>query len=126
MWSPRELEYLSDNIGIKTTQEIAKVLRRPPRGIRLKAIKRGYLSYNNFYSASLLSKELGICRHTIVRWYKLGILRGKVAGWKNGYYHPCYIFLEQDIVGCLRRNHNYFRDRNIPNRYFSNIVKEAE
>jgi transposase len=129
-WTEKEVTYLADHIGLLTYEEIATSLHRRVCSVKLKAHKAGMSYFDNFYSCTTLAEELGVSRSAITKWFKQGLLKGRVANWSYSWHKKPFIFLEEDIVRFLREhccNQRSFLHNGvlIPNRYFRNIVREA-
>jgi hypothetical protein len=79
--------------------------------------------FGNFYSARLLAEELGVHTNTVMRWYRLGWLKGRRADWRRKV--APMVFLEDDIVDFLKGHCELFDGHKIPNVYFKNVVLGA-
>lgn len=129
-WTSQEVDYLHSNIGLMSRNELAhritalSGITRTPGAVKQKALQLKINAYNNIYSMSLLARELGVPVGTLKGWKNRGLIRGRQAGWRNGYFHPCFIIVEKDIVAFLRTHFWLFWNVKIPNLYFKNIVKE--
>lgn len=126
-WTEQEMEYLSDQVGILSYSEMAKRLGRSENAIKLQRCRRKLPTFfdGNYYSCTLLARELGRTRASIRKYYKKGWLTGKRATWKALFGNYPLVFLEEHIVSFLRKFHYLFDWRKVPNLYFSNIVKKA-
>ena len=124
-WTDAELEFLSDYAGLLNHQELSKKLNRSIDSIKLKQTRCGIKFKDSFYSYTTLSKELGRSRSRIRVWHKRGWIKGRWANWTTYYGHAPMIFLEPDIVNFLKAHFHLFNYRRIPNKYFSNVVKEC-
>uniref|UniRef100_A0A6M3LNI1 Putative DNA binding, helix-turn-helix domain containing protein n=1 Tax=viral metagenome TaxID=1070528 RepID=A0A6M3LNI1_9ZZZZ len=124
-WTEKEIEFLLNNCGIMSNKRIADRLNRSHHAIRQKLHICGVSVFSNFYSARMLATELGKSHKTIMRWYRKGYIKGKVAEFGRGYLNPPMIFLEQDIVIFLRKYHYLFNKKKISHLYFRNIVKSS-
>jgi len=123
IYSQHEIEYIKNNVGIKSFSDIGKRLRRSSDAIKHKAHRVGAKGISNYYNSKLLSTELGKRSDNIVNWYKQGLLKGKVAKSKAAFGKPLYIFIEEDIVKFLYKYHSLFNNiKNIPNLYFKNVL----
>ncbi len=122
-WSEEEAQYLFDNCGIISNKKIAVRLERSYHAVRQKLHKSGVSVFDNFYSARMLGKELGRSHKTIMKWHRLGYLRGERAEWGRGYLESPMVFLEQDIVQFLNEHKALFRNSGIVHPYFKNIVE---
>ncbi len=122
-WTAHEIQYLHDHSGLISTPRIARKLGRTPHAVCNKMSSCGISVFNNFYSARLLATELGSCKHTVMRWHRLGYLKGHKADWGRGKIPM--IFQEKDIVVFLKRYGYLLRKNKIPNVYFRNVVKES-
>ena len=133
VWSEKETEFLSDNAGILGFEELRSCLsakhplkkRRSKQAIKAHAKRKKIRFHDNFYSYSLLSQELGRARNSLRIYYKRGWIKGKKASWKSVYGKCPMIFIEEDIVKFLQERYYIFDYKKIPNKYFSNIVKEC-
>ena len=122
-WSDQDIQYLHDKAGIVSTVRLARNLGRTPHAICNKMTSCRISVFDNFYSARLLASELGSCKHTVMRWYRLGYLKGRRADWRRG--RIPMIFQEKDIVVFLKKYGYLLRKNKIPNIYFRNVVRES-
>jgi hypothetical protein len=121
-WSERSLEYLSDNIGLKSFGEISNEIRRSPSAIKHRIRKKRMSLYSNFYTCRSLGKELGRDKDVILKWANKGLIPYKRAAFKGRYGTTPYVFLESDIVKFLRSYYYKFSPHKIEHPYFKNIV----
>jgi hypothetical protein len=128
-WTTQELEFISDHLGFLHYSEIANQLEdRTTVAVKERARRSGMSLFDNPYTYTLLSQELGVSRNTLRKWHKSKLLSGKRASWrcKNGLAHaPPMLFKEEYIVTFLKGNASYFKGRRIPNPYFRNIVSSV-
>ena len=122
-WSENDTQYLLDNCGIFSNKTIAMRLHRTPHAVRQKLATNGVSIFSNFYTATLLGKELGRNKTTVMQWYRKGWLRGKKADWGRGYLQTPMVFVEDDIVAFLKLKYYRFDWRKIPNPFFRNVVE---
>ncbi len=125
-WTEEETEYLFSNCGIIPNKKIAQKLGRTHKAVRQKLFKNSISVFDNFYSARLLAKELGVCHETIMKWYHKGWLKGKCAKWGRGYLNSPMIFTEYGILQFLQSHSRLFAEREIPNLYFRNVISDKE
>jgi biotin operon repressor len=127
-WSEQEIEYLADQIGLLSYEELSKKLNRSKEAIKHHRclMKLPMLRTGNYYSCTLLAKELGRSRASIRKYYRKGWLVGKQATWKALFGNQPFIFLEEHIVDFLRKFNYLFDWRKIPNLYFRNVVKGTQ
>ena len=127
-WTEREIEYLSDHIGLLSYTELSKKLGRSENAIKLYRCRHKLPTFHNgdYYSATLLAQELGRSRTSVRKYHRKGWLVGRKATWIAKYGKHPLIFLEEHIVAFLRKFHHLFDWRKIPNLYFRNIVKELQ
>ena len=127
-WTEQELEYLSDNIGILSYAELSKKMKRSESAIKLCRCRRKLPTFydGNYYSYTLLARELGRSRTSIRKYHRKGWLVGRAATWKARFGNCPLIFLEEHIVSFLQTFHHLFDWRKIPNLYFRNVVKECQ
>ena len=121
-WTDEEIQYLLDNCGLISNHKMAHKLGRTRASIRGRLYRSGVSIFDNFYSATLLGKELNRNKATVMQWYRKGWLKGRVADWGQGYRNPPMIFVEEDIVTFLKGHCELFTGHKIPNTYFKNIV----
>jgi hypothetical protein len=121
-WTPNEVQYLQDNCGLISNRAIALKLGRTGGSIRGRLYRSHISIFDNFYSATLLGRELNRNKATVMQWYRKGWLKGKVADWGQGYRNPPMIFVEGDIVAFLKGHCELFQGHKIPNTYFKNVV----
>ena len=119
-----ELEYLSNNLGLKTHKQIGRKLNRTATAVKFKAFREKFTYYDNFYSYKLLAKELGVCRTTLRNYVSRGLLKGHKANWRSLYGFQPMIFTEKDILEFLKNCNGQFVHRTIPNLYFKNIYNQ--
>ena len=127
-WTTQEIEYLADNVGILGYPELSHEMGRSENAIKLQRCRKRLPTFHNgcYYSCTLLSKELGLSRSSIRRYYQRGWLIGRRATWKALFGKYPLIFLEEDIVSFLRNFSHLFIWRKIPNLYFRNVVREIQ
>jgi hypothetical protein len=126
-WSDDSIQYLADNIGLKTYDEISYMVGRSPIAVMVMSHKRGMSLYSNFYSGSTLSKELGKAKSTIFRWVNKGFLPYRVAKFKGIYGHVPMAFTEDDIVKFIKEYYYKLNPQKIGHPYFKNLtIKQYE
>lgn len=125
-WTPDELEFLSNNLGLMSDKELANRLQRSEIAIWLAAKKKlhGQRRKDNFYTATEVARALGIpCLKRVVGWLERGWLQGKRAPWRQGLNYV-WLFTEEDIVECLRRRPWLTNLKTMPEHYFRSVVRE--
>lgn len=124
-WTERELNFVHDNAGLLNYKEMGKKLGRTEIAVRRAryVYKLPYFN-DNFYSITMLAKELGRAKSGIKYHYKKGWLKGKRAHWSNGYLNPPIIITEDNVVEYLKLKYKLFDPNKIPNIYFRKIVKD--
>lgn len=123
-WTEKEREMLNDYAGIMSYEELSKKLGRSVGAIQQFRCRRKMPTFfDNFYTYSLLAKELGVHRATLRKYYNRGWLIGKRASWISMFGKRPMMFLEENIVQFLRDKYTLFDGRKIPNIYFRNVVK---
>lgn len=127
-WTARELDYLADHVGILGYAELSKKLKRSENAIKLQRCRMRLPTFHNgdYYSCTLLARELGRSRASIRKYHRKGWLVGRKATWKALFGKHPFVFLEEHIVAFLRKFCYLFDWRKIPNLYFRNIVKECQ
>lgn len=126
-WTEEEIEYLHDNIGLQSYEELSKTLNRSKEAIELFRCRHKLPKLlDNVYTFKILSKELGKSKSSIRKYYYKGWLKGKRASWTYLYKNAPIIFLEEHIVKFLRAKYYLFTKYQIPNPYFRNIVKKEQ
>ena len=126
-WSSKEIEYLHDNLGLKSYEELSETLKRSKEAIKLFRHRHKLPKvFDNFYTFKILSKELGKSRTSIRKYYYKGWLVGRKASWTYLYKNHPIIFLEEDIVNFLKDKYSLFTKTYMPNHYFRNTVKKEE
>lgn len=127
-WTEQELEYLADNVGIRSYAELAKKLKRSENAIKLCRCRKKLPTFHNgnYYSCTLLAQELNRSRTSIRKYYRRRWLVGKKATWKARFGKQPLIFLEEHIVAFLKKFSYLFDWRKIPNLYFRNVVKGVQ
>jgi len=124
-WTEKEREMLNDYAGIMSYEELSKKLGRSVGAIQQFRCRRKMPTFfDNFYTYSLLSKELGIHRATLRKYYENGWIIGKKANWISMFGNHPMMFLEENIVKFLRNKYALFTNRKIPNIYFRNVIRE--
>jgi hypothetical protein len=121
-WSDDSMQYLADNVGLKSYDDIALALDRNSIAIKVMIRKKGMSLYDNFYSGTTLSKELGKSKNTIFRWADRGLLPYKRAKFKGLYGRIPMAFVEDDIVKFIKEYYYKFNPKRIEHPYFRNIV----
>ena len=130
-WTDDEIDFVSDNLGYITVDEIADKLNRTRTSIKGIRYRAKLKTFGNFYTCRMLGRELGVNHTTVSKWIKQGLLHGKPADWHMGYFKPCYILTETNIVKFLKKHGHIFHTspqlkyKSIPNKYFRNIVNEC-
>ena len=122
-WSEDDIQYLHDRAGLLSTAKISRHLGRTPHAVNNKMCECGISVFSNFYSARLLAVELGSCKHTVMRWYRMGWLKGRRADWRRSV--ASMVFLEDDIVAFLKGYPDLLKGHKILNVFFKNIVADA-
>jgi len=124
-WAPWELDFLHDNYGRISQEEICKVLNRSPNAQKIKAYRRFRMNQKtNIYTARAVGKELGLsCAKIVVAWHDRGYLQGKLAPFDNGANHV-WFFDYDDIIECLRQRPWLCRLKRMPESYFRTVVRE--
>ena len=125
-WTPREIELLSDRVGLDSYAKLSRRLGRSEEAIKLYRCRNGLPRFcDTFYSYSLLAKELGRNRSSLRRYHDLGWLVGRKATWSSRYGQKPMIFTEDDVVRFLRKHHSLFDWKRVPNRFFRNIIRSC-
>ncbi len=103
-WIEDELEFLADNYGRISVEDICRRLNRSPNSLKIISFRKlGINQKSNIYTARALASDLGVsCAKIIVAWYDRGYLKGKLAPFRNGPNHV-WFFDYDDIVECLRQ-----------------------
>lgn len=124
-WTDKEIEVLHDYSGILDYKELSKRLHRSCKAIKLYRCRHKMPTFfDNFYTYTMLSKELGLSRATLRKYYKRRWLEGRLATWTWAYGKTPMIFQEDNITKFLKEKYHLFKDRFIPNPYFRNLVRE--
>jgi len=123
-WTEGELEFLADNYGRISVEDISRRLRRSPNSLKIITFRKlGINQKSNIYTARALAKDLGIsCAKTIVAWHNRGYLVGKPAPFRNG-PNQVWFFDYDDIIECLRKRPWMCRLKRMPQSYFRSIVQ---
>jgi hypothetical protein len=124
-WAPWELEFLAENYGRMSREEICRRLNRSPNAQKIKAYRRFRMNMKtNIYTARSTARELGIsCAKIIVAWHDRGYLHGKLAPFVNGPNHVWH-FEDEDIIECLRQRPYLCNPKRMPQSYFRSVVRE--
>lgn len=124
-WTLEELEFLADNYGRMSAEDIARRLKRSTNALKIISFRKlGINQKSNIYTARALARELGLsCSKIVVAWYDRGYLKGKLAPFRNGPNHV-WFFDYDDIIECLQRRPWLCRLRRMPQSYFRSIVRE--
>jgi len=124
-WTDSELEFLHNYAGILNHKQLSKKLHRSIYAIRGKQYKEGIRFLENFYTYTVLARELGKSRNSLRKWRDKGFLRGKRASWATYYGKtPMIVFTEDNIVLFLSKHYHRFDYKKVPNKYFSNIIRK--
>jgi len=123
-WTEEETEFIANNYGIQEMKTLVETTGRSEPSIRCKMHAEKISIFDNYYSANLLAKELGVCHGTIMKYYHKRLIRGKKSNRNMGYTNPPMIFKEENIVNFLREHENIIDIRKIQHPYFKNIVVE--
>lgn len=104
LWTERELQYLSDNYGVKPDTEICLYLRRTRYAIILRAKRMKINRKMNGFTASELARVLGLaCSKTITdTWMPNGLIEGCKSPTLAG-RNLMWFFTDEQIEACLRR-----------------------
>jgi len=123
-WASWELEFLADNYGRISVEEICRALKRSPNAQKIKAYRKFRMNQKtNIYTARELARELGLsCSKSIVAWYDRGYLKGKLAPFRNGPNHV-WFFDYDDIVECLQQRPYLCKLKKMPQGYFRSVVQ---
>ena len=123
-WAPWELDFLSDNYGRISVDEICRILHRSPNAQKIKAYRKFRMNQKtNIYTARELARELGIsCAKIIVAWHTRGYLKGKLAPFKNG-PNNVWFFDYDDIITCLQQRPWLCKLKKMPQSYFRSVVQ---
>ncbi len=123
-WAPWELDFLADNYGRISVEEIAWALKRSPNAQKIIAYRRFRMNQKtNIYTARALARELGLsCAKIIVAWHNRGYLKGKLAPFMNGPNHV-WFFDYDDIIDCLQQRPFLCKLKRMPQSYFRSIVQ---
>lgn len=125
-WTQQELDFINDNIGFLSYEQLAKRLNRSPIAIEIIRIRRKLPRfYDNVITTGILSQELGKSRSTVRKYVRKGWIKCKRADWKGRFGKQPLLYKEKDIVSFLKNHCELFNYRRIPNRYFANIVKDC-
>lgn len=105
-------------------KQLAGRLRRRETSIEPMACKNGLTRRDNFYTASELARVLGVRGpNNIIRWVAFDYLKGKHCPLSRR-KHRMWMFLEEDIVECLRQRPWLVNLKKMEDHYFHAIVKE--
>ena len=103
-WSPDELDYLTEHLGVVRAEQIAKHLGRTVTAVQVRA-KRLHISYrlSEGYSMRGLCEGLGVDHHKVEKWLAQGWLRGTRLGtarsdWQGDIWH----FTDRNIYELVR------------------------
>jgi hypothetical protein len=124
-WTEKELDYLANHVGIMNYKALARKLNRSEEAVKLCRCRHRMPSFydGDYYSSSMLAREIGRSRRIIMKYYRRGWLLGKQATWKARFGQRPYLFTEDNIVAFLEGHFQLFDWRKMPNPYFRNIVK---
>lgn len=125
-WSDDDIQFLSENAGIKNHEELSKELNRTVRAIRIKQVQLNIRFLDNIYTYTTLSNELGVHRKTIRIWFNKGLIKGRKANWTTYYGQRPMIFLEEDIIKFLKKYCGMIDEKRINNVFFKNVVIKAK
>jgi len=124
-WTEKEREILNDYAGLMSYEDLSRKLGRSVSALQQFRCRRKMPTFfDNFYTYSLLAKELGVQRATLRKYYNRGWLIGKRATWTSMFGKRPMMFLHENIVQFLQDKYTLFDGRKIPNIYFRNVVKE--
>lgn len=124
-WSEDEKAYLSENIGIKTLEEMASRLNRTPIAVKVQIGRMQLSLYDNFISQNTLCKELNKSKAVVRKWVKRGWIKCSKASFNTGFGTTPCTFDEEEIVRFLGEHYTLFDPYKIENPYFKNIVRDA-
>lgn len=126
-WTEAELEFLSDHAGRLNNKDMARKLNRTEWAVKLKRCRLGLPTFfDNVYTYTILSQELGRSRRRIRLWVQRGWLKGRLATWKARYGKTPFLFTEDNIVSFLKEHYDLFNPRCIPNPFFGRIVERCQ
>lgn len=126
-WTPAEVHYLEENLGIHTPRYVAKKLKRTPTAVVLKAKRLGAsrgLPFG-YYTATGLSECFGVkCSKTVTSWIQEGLLKAKRRGTerteRNG--GDMWMISEADVKAFIRKNPLRFDIRKVDQLWFIDIL----
>jgi hypothetical protein len=124
-WVDADLQWLSDNVGLVSPEELSRHLQRSIAGIRLVCKRRLHINYKtNLYTARNLAGIFGVkCAKTVTRWHRLGWLKGERSPISCGggrMWHFDY----DNIVDFVRNYPWLFDTKRMEQSYFRTIVLE--
>lgn len=132
-WTADEIHYISDHYGLLLDETIARNLDRSVRAVVRTAEQGLHIRRrDNFYSASELSRTLGLSDgqgRKVVGWVERGWLKarkGPTAGGrkrKGGSLSRMWTFREASILRCLRRRPWLVDLASMPEHFFRSVVR---
>lgn len=92
-WTPEELDYLTEHLGVMRVQKIAKHLGRTTTAVFVKSKRLGISRrLSEGYTMRGLCEGLGVDHHKVEKWLEHGWLRGTRLGtarseWQGDVWH---------------------------------------
>jgi hypothetical protein len=125
-WTEDELDFIEENGAVLGLANLSLRLGRSVNAVKLKMNRSGIRLLETGYTCTCLARELGRARLTLWKWRSKGWIKGRIAEWKTRYGTHPVIFMEDEIVRFLKRFAHLFNPRAVPNRYFANVIAEAQ
>lgn len=124
-WSEEDLQYLRQNLGILSDEELSTTLGRSAAAIHVISVRKLKIKRTeNIYTSTKVAKLLGItCPKTIVNWIDHGWLKAKRAPYCQGLNQVWSIDFE-NIVACLRLYPWLANRTKMPEHYFKELVQK--
>lgn len=125
VWTPEELEFLTEKYGLISDRAISRHLQRSPNGIRIAAKRKLHQNRKmNFYTGRELARSLGVGdSKTIVSWVDVGWLKARRSVVRQGPF-KAWLFRDKNIEAFLRAMPWLFSPGKMPRHYFRSIIQE--
>lgn len=124
-WSEEDLEYVAENVGLKSMEQMMSYLHRSRNGIKIIMHRKLHNTNqrSNIWTADSLAEDLGIsCSKTVVAWLTRGYIVGDRAPFSYG-PNEVWRFKYEDIIKCLEERPWLCRRERMPESYFRSIIQ---
>ncbi len=124
-WTPAEVEYLVDNIGLRSHAAIGRTLGRTAVAVQIKAKRLGVNQRDNIYTARLIAEEFNVDSHKVVEdWIKPGLLKARRPPAAYGPYR-LWAVKPEELERFIARHPEHYDWRRMRRGPFRNMARAA-